>query len=193
MDSSNPFAEIMSGLRVGDQDAATEVFRRFYRRLLALASSRFDSWLCGRADPEDVVQSACMSFFLRCQRGQFDLTDWDDLCWLLTLITLRKCSHRREQLLAERRHAGREVPLDEETSESWGGWETLDRQPTPPEAAMLAETIELLLRGFSPPDREIVEQILQGYTAEEIAERLDCSERTVRRVRARAKIHLRRL
>ena len=46
---------------------------------------------------------------------------------------------------------------------------------------------------MEPGDRAIVEQILAGYTALEIAERLDCSERTVRRVRQRAKLRLERL
>ena len=50
-----------------------------------------------------------------------------------------------------------------------------------------------LFRDLDPDDRPIVESILQGYTAEETAARLDCSERTVRRVRRRAKQCLERL
>jgi RNA polymerase sigma factor (sigma-70 family) len=61
------------------------------------------------------------------------------------------------------------------------------------EAAILAETTEELFRDLDPDDRPIVEYLLQGYTAEEIATHLDCSERTVRRVRRRAKQCLQRL
>ena len=46
---------------------------------------------------------------------------------------------------------------------------------------------------MTPEDRPIVEQILVGYTAAEVARRLDCSDRTVRRVRQRAKQRLHRL
>jgi FixJ family two-component response regulator len=46
---------------------------------------------------------------------------------------------------------------------------------------------------MEPGNRAIVEQILAGERAEEIAERLDCSERTVRRMRQRIKLRLQRL
>jgi DNA-directed RNA polymerase specialized sigma24 family protein len=69
----------------------------------------------------------------------------------------------------------------------------VDPAPSPVEAAMLSETVEELLRDLDIDDRPIVEHILQGYTAEETAARLDCSERTVRRVRGRAKQCLERL
>ncbi len=68
-----------------------------------------------------------------------------------------------------------------------------DRAPTPAEAAILTETIGRLFQLMAPDDRPIVEQILLGCTAEEIAERLDCSERTVRRARQRAKHQLQHL
>ena len=65
--------------------------------------------------------------------------------------------------------------------------------PTPDEAAILTETVERLFQAIAPDDRPIVEQILVGYTVAEVAERLDCSDRTVRRVRQRAKQRLHRL
>jgi RNA polymerase sigma factor (sigma-70 family) len=68
-----------------------------------------------------------------------------------------------------------------------------DRAPTPVQAAIFAETVEQLFQATSESDRRVVEQILAGYTAQEVAQRLDCSERTVRRVRQRAKIRLERL
>ena len=46
---------------------------------------------------------------------------------------------------------------------------------------------------MTPEDRPIVEQILMGYTAQEVAVQLGCSERTVRRVRQRAQRRLERL
>ena len=68
-----------------------------------------------------------------------------------------------------------------------------DRAPTPEEAATLIDTMEQFLGAMEPADRSIVEQILLGYTAVEVANQLDCSERTVRRVRQRAKQRLERL
>jgi DNA-directed RNA polymerase specialized sigma24 family protein len=69
----------------------------------------------------------------------------------------------------------------------------VDRGPSPLQAAMLTETIEQLFRLMEDGDRSILEDLLLGYTAKEAAARLDCSERTVRRVRQRAKHCLRTL
>jgi len=109
---------------------------------------------------------------------------------LLAIITLHKCTRQRNHLHAARRDVRRQVhSIGSDNGPSWPA----DRAPSPIEAAVLAETVERLLLSMQPDDRAIVEQILAGYCAEEIAGRLDCSERTVRRVRQRAKLRLQRL
>ena len=59
--------------------------------------------------------------------------------------------------------------------------------------ADLRREVEGLLRDLEGKDREIACRFLQGYTAEEIARELGCSERTARRMRWRLKHRLRRL
>jgi RNA polymerase sigma-70 factor (ECF subfamily) len=182
----------MTQLKAGDQDAAAEVFTRFVRRLVGLASNQFDSWLQRKVDVEGVVQSAFKSFFAGHDGGRFEgLADWDSLWGLLTVITLRKCYRRHEYLSAECRDPGREVERPPSPDgESW--WEAIGREPTPVEAAMLNETVQRLLDGLSPPERAIVELSLQGFTTGEIADRLRRSQRTVRRVRERVRNRLER-
>ncbi len=82
---------------LGRPDDAAAAYQKglAYRRLIALAASRFETWLRERADVEVVVLSAYKSFFLRNNRGEFDLAGWDELWALLTIITLRKCRKRR--------------------------------------------------------------------------------------------------
>jgi RNA polymerase sigma-70 factor (ECF subfamily) len=186
-----PFDATMERLRSGDEAAATEVFRRYLRRLIALAGKQFDARERERADVEDAVVSAFRTFFSRAGRGEFDLTGWGQLWSLLAVITLRKCARRRRAMKAARRDTNREVDLQGARGD--GLRDIPDPSPSPVEAAILSETIEELLRELDAEDRPIVERILQGYTAEEIAARLDCSERTVRRVRQRAKQCLERL
>ena len=184
------FDELMVRLRTGDAAAESEVFRRFVDRLIALAASRFDDWMRDHDEIEGVVLSAYKSFFIRNSRGQFDLADWDGLWAILAYITVRKCGKRRRFARAARRDAAREVCGTKGTAAlAW----IPDRAPRPDEAAMLAETVEGLFQAMTPNDRPIVEQILMGYTAQEVASQLDCSERTVRRVRERTKHRLRRL
>jgi RNA polymerase sigma-70 factor (ECF subfamily) len=186
-----PFDATMERLRSGDEAAATEVFQRYLRRLIALAGKQFDARVRERADVEDAVLSAFRTFFSRAGRGEFDLAGWGQLWSLLAVITLRKCARRRRAMKAARRDRSREV--DARSVKSGGLRQVPDPSPSPVEAAIISETIEELLRELDADDRPIVEHILQGYTAEETAARLDCSERTVRRVRQRAKQCLERL
>jgi DNA-directed RNA polymerase specialized sigma24 family protein len=185
MTRDDEFEELMVRLRTGDDAAATVVFGRFVHRLIALAAAQFEGWMRDRVDVEDAVLSACKSFFLRQARGGCAVADWDELWSLLATITLRKCANRRDHVRAARRSVGREVRRV--------GLELVDRAPSPVEAAILTETVEQLFRAMEPEERPIVEQILMGCTAAEIAAREDCSQRTVRRVRARAKARLQRL
>jgi RNA polymerase sigma-70 factor (ECF subfamily) len=186
------FAEVMARLRAGDPDAARYVFDRFARRLAGLASLRLGARLRAKVDPEDVVQAAYKSFFIRHAKGQFELNDWDDLWVLLTVITARKCGLWLDHFHAARRDVDREAsppPGDRRSS----GWEALAREPTPDEVVTAADTAEHLLGEFHGRDRAVVALALQGCGAGEIADQVGCSERTAYRVLERARGRLRQL
>jgi RNA polymerase sigma-70 factor (ECF subfamily) len=183
----NSFGHLMSRLRAGDEQAASEVFHRFAHRLVALARTRLDRRLRQKIDPEDILQSVYKSFFRRHRQGQFDLADWDSLWSLLTLLTVRKCRQWVRRFHADRRDIDREPGPVGEPDGSGPGWEALARDPTPEEAAMLAETVENLLKGLKERDRAIVSLSLQGYAAAEISAQLVLPQRTVFRVLERVK------
>jgi RNA polymerase sigma factor (sigma-70 family) len=187
------FPQVLSRLRDGDAAAASALFHRYSRRLIALASSQFDTWLRDRADPEGIVQSVYKSLFVRLEQGRLDPDDWEEFWVLLTVITLRKCSKRRQYLHAGRRAAGRLVSTGHAAGDADPLDQAIDRAPTPVEAAMLTDLIEQLLRRYEGPERLIVELSLQGYSCPQIADQLGRSERTVRRVRRYLKQTLRRL
>jgi RNA polymerase sigma-70 factor (ECF subfamily) len=160
------FEILLERLRKKEQEAATDLFQRFAQRLIALARTRLKRLPRQKEDPEDVVQSVFRSFFQRHSEGQLDLRSWDGLWALLTLITLRKCGHRIEYFLAERRNVRREVDSPS-SRDSWTSWQGIARDPTPSEAIVLAETIERLLEGLDDRDRQIIEYRLQGYEVPE--------------------------
>jgi RNA polymerase sigma-70 factor (ECF subfamily) len=186
------FEALMQRLRSGDQDAAAEVFHRFARRLIGLARARLDHLVRQKMDPEEIVQSVYKSFFLRFAEGQYDLKSWDSLWALLTLITVRKCGHRIEYFHAAcrdvRHEASQQIPADDSTS----SWEAIARDPTPAEAAMLADTVAKLMRILDGRDRQIVSLTLQGQTPPAVSAEVGCSERTVRRVLDQVKKWLQR-
>src|SRR5438874_2331648 len=119
MPVDDAFEELMARLQARDQDAARTVFDRYARRLMALAARHLDGRLRQKVDPEDVVQSAFKSFFLRHAEAPFELADWGGLWALLVVLTLRKCGHRAEHFRAARRDVRREGTPPEEG----GQWE----------------------------------------------------------------------
>jgi RNA polymerase sigma-70 factor (ECF subfamily) len=193
MSEPDSFTDAMDRLRAGDEAAAHEVFQRFVGKLIRLARRQFDAVLRRKVDPEDVVQSAFKSFFLRYGDGKVEVHNWGDLWGLLTVITLRKCLDRVEYHRAECRDAQREAAAQSGTAGSEPWWEAVGREPRPEEAVILAETVELLLRGVDVEERPILEMSLQGYTTQEISVRLNRAERSVRRLRERVKKQLQRL
>src|SRR4051812_43287971 len=168
MADAESFARLMARLRSGEDAAAREVFERFAGRLVALARGRFNRLLARKVDPEDVVQSAFKSFFVRHRAGKLDVGDCDGLWNLLTLITLRKCADRAEYFLAERRDAAREAtgPAGEDGTDAW--LVALDREPRPEEAGVLAGTGERVFRGGGDHERPTLGVGLPGHTAPEI-------------------------
>lgn len=191
MTEHGSFAVVAEQLRSGEGAAAAEVFHRFAGQLLGVARRRFDRRLAHKVDPESVVQSAYKSFFARYRAGKVRPGDWDGLWGLLRLITLRKCADRVEYLRAARRDVRREVgtPAGQDRP-----WELApDRQPSPQEAAILAETVELLFQAADADEHPVLELSLQGYTAEEIALRLGRALRTIQRLRERIRKRLERL
>src|SRR5262245_44089322 len=172
-------------------DGQAAAFERFTRRLIGLARAQFDARLLHKIDPEDVVQSAYKSFFLRYGEGALATEGWEGLWGLLTLITLRKCADRVRYHRAERRDVGREASNAEEGGEPWR--DAVGREPTPEEAVVLAETVEGLLRGLQGDERAVVELSLQGYSTQEISDQLGRATRSVRRLRERVRLQLERL
>src|SRR5262245_22921832 len=144
---SNSFAEFLTRMHRQDDTAAQELFARFAHQLIALAQQHISAGLRHKVDPEDVVQSTYKSFFGRYGGGNLDAVNWNSLWGLLTLITMRKCAERAAYHRAERRDAGREVPLaGKDESAPWS--EPFGREPTPLEAVVLNETVEQLLAGM---------------------------------------------
>jgi RNA polymerase sigma factor (sigma-70 family) len=180
MSSDTVFQELMTRLRAGDADAAWTIFDRFARRLVALAASRLPPALSAKVDAEDVVQSVFRSFFLRHADARFAPESWDSIWTLLTVLTVRKCGHKVEYFQAGRRDVRRESPPP--TVDSAPDWDVAGPDPTPSEAALLAETLQEVLHGLREDQQPIVLLRLQGYSHREISDQVGCTERTVERV-----------
>ncbi len=165
--------------------AARLIWQRYFHSLLELARSHLDRRVRRRTDEEDVAQSMYKSFCLRQQRGEFDLAGRDDLWRLLVTITLRKVRNAVGAQKTRKRDIAREQPIAADNGRNSRRWmlEEMDAAvPTPAEAMVLNEALERRLDALGDSElRQISLWRLEGYTNREIAQRLNCTERSIER------------
>jgi RNA polymerase sigma-70 factor (ECF subfamily) len=171
--------------REGDEDAARDLFRLYEERLLSLARQRISQRFGGRLDPEDVVQSVFRTFFTRTKDGKFQVENPDDVWKLLARITVNKTFRQ----IAFHRAAKRNVNLEKAQGDDTQDYlvTLLDRGPTPEMANQFLDQVEHFLNRLRPEDRQILELRMQGYKDVEIAEKLNISDRTIRRLMERVR------
>jgi RNA polymerase sigma-70 factor (ECF subfamily) len=169
--------------RAGNQDAARQIVEHYVDRLVALARLRISQRLASRVDPEDVVQSVFRTFFGRIKAGQFVIEDQDDLTKLLVSITVHKTLRQVEFHQAAKRATSQEAVQGSMSHERMQ--QLLDREPTPEEANSFLDELEHFLNTLTPFQREVLELRMEGYSNEEIAEKLGTYDRKVRRIMER--------
>ena len=191
-----------SGSRL--ERAADEIYRRYIQRLQEHAKSRLPL-ACGRvADEEDIAQAAMASFFRCAKIDRFPkLDDQHDLWQVLIELANRKAVDQRRRETAKKRGAGkvRGESAFEKAGDSGSeivgldghpeGKLVPDHEPTPDEAAQVAEHFQRWMDLLDAVDRQkpekriCLQQVAQlrfeGYTVAEIAERFQCATRTIER------------
>jgi RNA polymerase sigma-70 factor (ECF subfamily) len=187
---SPSFDDLAARLKSGDPAAAEEIFRRYAHRLIGLAGKRLVGAIRQKVDAEDLVQSAFKSFFRAQEGSAVEVHDWHSLWSLLATITLRKVGYQIRHFLTDKRNVHREAPTAPAAEGSDIGIEALAREPTPLEAAMLAENVEHILDALEGKARDVIELSLQGWTPAEISAKVGLTERTVFRQVARLKQQL---
>jgi RNA polymerase sigma-70 factor (ECF subfamily) len=179
MPDSSQARILLNRWRNGDEDAARELFQIYEERLLGLARQRISQRFGSRLDPEDVVQSVFRTFFTRSKEGKFQVEKADDVWKLLARITV----HKTFRQIAFHRAAKRNVNMEKAQGDDSQDYvlSLLDRGPTPEMANQFLDQVEHLVNRLSPNHRQILELRMQGYKDVEIAEKLNVSDRTIRR------------
>lgn len=172
-----------------DEEAMREFWERYGPGLTRIADRRLAPAIRRRVGADDVVQSACRTFVRRLRDGQFELTDTERLWSLLVAITLTKVRQHVRFHLRHRRNPGREQPIGE-GRETDATAPVPAPEPTPDEVVAFAEQLESLIDSMSDEEGDLVRLRLEGCTNDEAAERLGCSERTVRRLLKRVQTRL---
>ena len=96
-------------------------------------------------------------------------------------------------MFARRGDGGRETPLAPDSSADGAvRFELAAAGPSPAEAAEFADQFQQLMVALDDEEWQHVDLKLQQYTNKEVAERLGCSERTVRRLLKQVRSRLER-
>ena len=176
-------------LKAGGDSAAQQLWQRYFHRLVHLARARLRAARRAGAiaDEEDAALSAFDSFCRGAAHGRFpQLDNREDLWRLLVVITVRKVLGQVGRQVAQKRGGGRllgESALIGGDAAEGGGLDRLaGDEPSPELAAMVVDEYRRLRDGLkSEALRQVLDLRLEGYTREEIAQRLGCAERTVKR------------
>jgi RNA polymerase sigma factor (sigma-70 family) len=185
--ADEPSAHLVERWRDGDQQAAAELFKRYARRLVAVARRQLPGKVARRVDPEDVVQSVYRCFFANARDDRYDLHRGGDLWRLLVAITLDKLRDQVKWNTRGKRNVDREQRLSSEDSWQRIQVHVLARAPSPVEALAVAEALEQVMQRLEPMEARILELRLQGFNLEEIAAEVKRGISTVSRILERIK------
>ena len=175
MSSAGSVTHWIDRLKAGDSLAAQRLWERYFPRIVALARQHLRSLARHAADEEDVALSAFDTFCRNAEQGRFpQLLDREGLWRLLVIITARKAAHHLR---------------DENTQKRGGGAQTtpvleglLSREPSPEFAAEFADECRRLLALLQDAElASVALQRLDGYTFEEIAQKLGYAPRSIKR------------
>ena len=178
----------VNGLRAGDPAAAGEFWQRYGPLMHAVADQHLSPGMRRRVEPDDVVQSVCRTFFRRAKAGEFQLPDSQALWRLLCAITITKVREQSRFHGRAKRGLKREVSMDAsagadgDSDAGAGPFTPADDAPSPADAAAFADQFRLVIESLGDEERQLVCLKLDDCTNDEVAGKLGCSERTVRRL-----------
>ena len=185
----------IENLKGGDEDAAQSLWQRYLQRLAGLARERLGEAHRRVQDEDDIALSVFKSICQRAQRGSLaSLASRDDLWRLLATITVRKAAAQVRHATRQKRGGGL-VRGDSVYADAGGLAEVAGPEPTPAFLHQLAEEHQQLLEALEDDTlRKIALWKMEGWTGQEIAEKLGitrrCVERKLERIRERWKSEL---
>jgi RNA polymerase sigma factor (sigma-70 family) len=185
------FLELMRRVQEGDEEAAAELYRSYREYILKAVRRRLHHPLRNRFDSCDFVQSVWGSFY---GRG-LEKTPFESPQELVSLLQqMARCKvidAYRKDTQSGNRDCENERSFEEVPSEDGieGAPEDYlaDPTPTPSQEAAAKERWEDLMRGRCELDRQILILRRDGYTYEEIGDRLNLSPKRVQRLLRRLK------
>jgi RNA polymerase sigma factor (sigma-70 family) len=189
MTNEGSVTRLIQGFREGDGAAFASLHARYWPILVEIARRKLQGMPRRAADEEDVAQQAFWSFYRSVREGHLpNLASRHDLLAALTHVTACKAINQIERELGTlKRGKGRvrgESALDYLAGLSSvrpGLQQVADTAILPDEEVLLRDCYDCYLNRLPESVREVARLHLAGLSNREIAEELDCVERTVER------------
>ncbi len=175
------FEDLMQRVRSGDQQAASELVKRYEPAIRRAVRFRLtDAKLGAVVESMDICQSVMASFFLRAASGQYELEEPEQLQKLLVTMAKNKLAMQARRERAQRRDNRRVVAStpEEQGATAKGG--------TPSQQIAANELLMEAQRRLSPEERKLVELRNQGLEWNDIGQQLQASPEALRKKLARA-------
>ncbi len=182
---------LLEDLKKGNEEASSEIWRRYMKELIAVSQKKLGGSSKRHTDEEDVAICAFNAFLMGVRNNRFDkLNSRHDLWQVLVMLTDRKAVDQIRRQKSQKRGAGQvrgesifeDRRNQDEHDRAMGIASVADLRPTPEFATQFREEVQNCLSKLS--DKElgsIVLLKLEGFTNQEIADRLELSVSTIER------------
>lgn len=176
----------LNELKHGSEEAATELWQRYFSKLIALANRKLGPAPRRVTDEEDLALDVFNSLCDGAERGRFErLNDRDDLWKLLVAMTRNKSANQLRSQSALKR-GGQKVRGLSIFVDASGDGQGLDvflgDDPTPEFLVQIQEEQERLMNLLRDENhRQIAQLRLHGYSVNEVAEKMGISSRSIKR------------
>lgn len=181
MPEQQQFRDLIDRVRERDQDAATELVRRYENAIRRVVRIHLrDARMRRVLDSMDICQSVLASFFVRTALGQYELETPEQMLGLLASIARNKLSNQANRLKAKRRDIRREAGLGDDAASA------VDAASDPSEQASAKEILEKVRSRLDENERHLAEQRALGRSWKEIADEVGGTDVALRKKLTRA-------
>lgn len=180
---------LIKKVRSGDEVAAQELWNKYSERIVEVARRSMKDASRRVQDEEDVAVIAFKSLLAGITAGRFPELDHREQLWrLLMVITTRKAAAAIEKDHRQKRGGGdvrgdSAVMARENEGSVLGGFDRLESEkPSPDIAAVMADQTQQLLASLPDETAQRIAALkIEGFTHQEIADKLSVNTRTVER------------
>lgn len=184
----DPITRWIDGLRAGDDEAIANLWNHYFDRLVRLARARLGTSPRRVADEEDIAVSVFRCLCAGAETGRLaEIGHRDDLWRVLVTMTVRKTIDQQRRDGNAKRGGGKvrgeSMFTGPHGDERTPGLQRFgDGSPTPDMLLIMEEEGRRLLDALEDDAlRQVALWKLEGYTNDEIAERIGLTTRSVER------------